>query len=560
MTCPTSATLYDRIGKTAKGGVANRLTRRPEPGFVFSPWTAPAVADDSRGYNMSNTSPSWEPSHNAIHNFIQTCDVVAIALHRFRQRELQLRDEGEPGHETALRSLEDQYCAITRAVFPTSDKSPSRTAFRLASKAIAELRRNGSSDEEAVGQAQVWLTNVGNLLLPTRYSRSLLYNPREKKWNEEGLLLIQYRAMRQQLIAALSRIGKDIPDCIHERDWLTADSWLLGEPEPITQDELFALVRGMELDAEQPNPQPPAEAAILAVATEQGEGEKSAAEQGATDTEPADCTPAPIGDPRVNPYPSIIGGAVWRNDPIHGPCRSNPIMAQYPLVGERVIGVGDCRRAGSALLNDDPDPNRPARYKMGFNADWPMPAELARQWAGQYYPLERSPASLRQWWDLIQGQVDYNLRLVHIEECERWQTERAGNIGSMKRAWPELADHIDGLQETTAAPVSAQPLADAAPSPIGAGQGEGGTPAADPAPTWDELNEAKRTILIALHEAAQKGAGRLRGEAVAEKAGYKYGSARRHFGDLQRCGLIDKKKDGYAITSEGMAIVPCELL
>jgi AcrR family transcriptional regulator len=50
----------------------------------------------------------------------------------------------------------------------------------------------------------------------------------------------------------------------------------------------------------------------------------------------------------------------------------------------------------------------------------------------------------------------------------------------------------------------------------------------------------------------------MQGQGVAKKAGYAYGTLRHHFGDLQRWNFIDNTKDGYAITTTGSELVPCE--
>jgi predicted transcriptional regulator len=68
------------------------------------------------------------------------------------------------------------------------------------------------------------------------------------------------------------------------------------------------------------------------------------------------------------------------------------------------------------------------------------------------------------------------------------------------------------------------------------------------------LGEAKRTILTVLIKSNE----RVQGRGIATKAGYKYGSLRHHFGELQTWGFIDRTKDGYAITPTGAALVQCE--
>ncbi|MBA4063629.1 MAG: hypothetical protein C0501_07935 [Isosphaera sp.] len=74
------------------------------------------------------------------------------------------------------------------------------------------------------------------------------------------------------------------------------------------------------------------------------------------------------------------------------------------------------------------------------------------------------------------------------------------------------------------------------------------------APGWAELGDAKRAILTALGQYAE----RRDGKAIAAKAGYTYGSIRHHFGDLQRWNYVDRDSDGYALTPAGAALVPRE--
>lgn len=68
------------------------------------------------------------------------------------------------------------------------------------------------------------------------------------------------------------------------------------------------------------------------------------------------------------------------------------------------------------------------------------------------------------------------------------------------------------------------------------------------------MGDAKRAILTVLGRAKE----RLDGKGIATKAGYKYGTLRHHFGELQDWKYIDKTKDGYAITPTGATLVRCE--
>lgn len=92
------------------------------------------------------------------------------------------------------------------------------------------------------------------------------------------------------------------------------------------------------------------------------------------------------------------------------------------------------------------------------------------------------------------------------------------------------------------------------PPAAGTQQGEGGEPAAGSPPGWAELGDAKRAILMVLNKSIEG----MQGMGIAKEAGYKYGTLRHHFGELQTWKYIDKSKDGYTITPSGAALVPCE--
>src|SRR5262249_16813825 len=90
--------------------------------------------------------------------------------------------------------------------------------------------------------------------------------------------------------------------------------------------------------------------------------------------------------------------------------------------------------------------------------------------------------------------------------------------------------------------------------PTGTEKDEGEKEPAGSGTGWTGLGDAKRAILTVLNRSTE----RMQGEGIAKKAGYKYGSLRHHFGELQTWNYIDKAKDGYAITPTGAALVPCE--
>jgi len=85
-------------------------------------------------------------------------------------------------------------------------------------------------------------------------------------------------------------------------------------------------------------------------------------------------------------------------------------------------------------------------------------------------------------------------------------------------------------------------------------QDAGEKPPTASVPGWTDMGEAKRTILIVLKKANR----RMQGRAIAKEAGYKYGTLRHHFGELQVWNYIDKTKGGYALTPTGAALVSCE--
>ncbi|QJX00248.1 hypothetical protein [Frigoriglobus tundricola] len=71
-------------------------------------------------------------------------------------------------------------------------------------------------------------------------------------------------------------------------------------------------------------------------------------------------------------------------------------------------------------------------------------------------------------------------------------------------------------------------------------------------PTWNELGEAKKTILTVLARAADP----MQNPAVAQKAGYKPGTLRHHYGGLKDWRFVELTKDGYRITPAGRALIP----
>ncbi len=83
---------------------------------------------------------------------------------------------------------------------------------------------------------------------------------------------------------------------------------------------------------------------------------------------------------------------------------------------------------------------------------------------------------------------------------------------------------------------------------------EAGAPQSESTHSWEDLGAAKSAVPIALSRATA----RLPWPGVAKKAGYKPGTLRHHFGELQEWNYIDRTKDGYAITPTGATLVARE--
>jgi hypothetical protein len=62
-----------------------------------------------------------------------------------------------------------------------------------------------------------------------------------------------------------------------------------------------------------------------------------------------------------------------------------------------LVGEQTGRRPHTPDLAGDVNRERRARYCMGFEADWFLPAHLAAEWQSRYYPREPTRASVAQW-------------------------------------------------------------------------------------------------------------------------------------------------------------------
>jgi hypothetical protein len=207
-----------------------------------------AAARTPAASGVSTNAHGWEPNRNAMHRLIQLCDVMAIALNRFRQLSFRLPTETAPSYISERQRLRDDFFAVQRAMFPRDDIAPQHTSFRLATAAVAELARKGSKDEEAVGHAQVWLSDAG-WAFPTPYPKEIS-SPFHERFAEEGGFLARYTPgdIRARLLVALARVGEAAPDYIHQRTRMLSHPWSEGSPDPFTQAELLALVRSTEAE------------------------------------------------------------------------------------------------------------------------------------------------------------------------------------------------------------------------------------------------------------------------------------------------------------------------
>jgi hypothetical protein len=199
-----------------------------------------------------STAPVWEPGRNDVHKLIQLCDVLAIALNRFYQLSFRLPEETDPSYMAERQRLRNDFYAVRGAIFPNADIAPQHTAFRLATAAVAELAREGSNDETPIGDAQQWLTHAGWVSL-TPYPKAIL-SPLHKTFDEERRVEGQYADIRNRLFAALARTGQTIPDHIHQRRTVMVNPWSEGRDDPISQDDLLAMVRATKTDTEPATP------------------------------------------------------------------------------------------------------------------------------------------------------------------------------------------------------------------------------------------------------------------------------------------------------------------
>ena len=234
---------------------------------------------------MPTASHGLEPGRNAVHRLLQLCDVLAIALNRFRQLSFRLPIPPDPQFDSERGHLRANYFAVTAAVFPKADIAPQHTAFRLTTDAIAELVRAGSKDEEPVAAAQTWLTAVGWILVPHEYPQWTLSPEAHEPFDREGRTLEQHSRVRAGLLAALARVGSSIPVHVQQRAGLATHAWSPSVAEPVTQVQLLDWLRETEpadIPAHAPvaAAPPPTVLAPPPVGTGQSEGGKPPADAG----------------------------------------------------------------------------------------------------------------------------------------------------------------------------------------------------------------------------------------------------------------------------------------
>ena len=192
---------------------------------------------------MSAAAQAWEPGRNAVHRLLQLCDVLAIALNRFRQRSFKLPCPPDLQFALERDRLQNDYFAITNAVFPNSDTAPQNTAFRLATDAVAEMVRAGSSDEQSVRTAQEWISSIGWILVPYPYPQWTTATEMHIPFEQDGRTLERHGGVRQGLLVALAKVGQSLPTHIVQRASLAVHSWSQSQVEPVTQAQLLDWVR-----------------------------------------------------------------------------------------------------------------------------------------------------------------------------------------------------------------------------------------------------------------------------------------------------------------------------
>jgi hypothetical protein len=149
------------------------------------------------------------------------------------------------------------------------------------------------------------------------------------------------------------------------------------------------------------------------------------------------CSIAFIGDPFRSSRPPDY----WYFDVNGAQC----VRPGYELVVTR----GPLHRHSCLLLKNDPDRNE--RWQRGYNADWPVPLKLVREWEHLVYPREASLMAVDQWRKWL---AEYRAAWTDASgaECGREideKTER--DLARLREAWPELFESgaaLSGQQAT----------------------------------------------------------------------------------------------------------------
>lgn len=196
---------------------------------------------------MSAPLTGWQPGRNAVHRLIQLTDVLATALHRYRQLSFLLPPDnvlgGVDAFFAARNLLWDDWQAVTAAVFPREDMAPQYTAKRLADAALAELVRAGLPHHQpAVGDAFNWLSAVGWLFCPETFPRDPS-SERHEAFKQEGELLFKQVGIRQTLLTVISLTGHVAPPAIYQRTHLATKELLSPGVVPTPNAVLLEWVR-----------------------------------------------------------------------------------------------------------------------------------------------------------------------------------------------------------------------------------------------------------------------------------------------------------------------------
>jgi hypothetical protein len=119
------------------------------------------------------------------------------------------------------------------------------------------------------------------------------------------------------------------------------------------------------------------------------------------------------------------------------------VSTPEPMPYRLLVGERTGRRAPVPQLARDENRERQSRYCQGFDPDWWLPALLAAKWRTAYYPCEASPASVRQWLELIdQMRIEY-LGPFGMPELEaELRADRENDLDLIREYAPELYEAV----------------------------------------------------------------------------------------------------------------------